>query len=68
MPTSEFLGSLVDVGMRGTGVGCGIQRWCEKTEPKGEWLLGVNRESSLCVVIVYPFEDVSVCMHAAPWP
>lgn len=48
-PTSGFLRSLVDVGMKGTGVGWGIQQWCEKRDPKGEWLLGVNRESSLCV-------------------
>lgn len=39
------------LGMRGTGVGRGIQRWCEKREPKGEWLLRVNRESSLCVAL-----------------
>lgn len=23
-----------------------IQGWCEKGEPKGEWLLGVNRDPS----------------------
>lgn len=42
VPTSEFLGSLVDVGMRGTGMGWVIQRWCEKRQPKGEWLLRIN--------------------------
>lgn len=38
---------LADVRMRGTGAGWEIQSRCEKRQTKAEWLLGVNRESSL---------------------
>lgn len=40
---------LADVRMRSNRLGWEIQSRCEKRQTKAEWLLGVNRESSLCV-------------------
>lgn len=49
----NFLGSLVGVGMMGTGMRWGILQWCEKRESKRGCLLGVNRESSLHVLLYF---------------